>query len=191
MLDLVAHLRDGSSDFIRLPTGRNRVVIVVGMHDNMTLRPRPGEFVIGFEPDATELRRQRKALRRVFSTAACLALPAAVSDRDGVVMFSSRRRRARRALAETGAFVRGPDGTWRREGETATPTSPIGVPVNTVRLEPLLRVLPPEVVVSFLKIDTQGGELNVVKGCGARLAARVRRSARRLPALLGTESATV
>ena len=182
MLDIVAHLRDGDTSFIKIPRGKEKIVIDIGMHDT-PLTPFPGQMTIGFEPIPSVFNRQQAALRKSHPMGS-VALNAAVSESDGSTVFSETVSQVSSSILSTNptavkdriAAIRNDPSMnemFGKEADTLFKAKKT-FPVTIVRLEPLLKALPRGVYVDFFKIDAQGADLKVAKGCGSQLAARVR-----------------
>lgn len=142
----------------RIPT---RIMIDVGAHHGTTLAPfaEAGWSVIAFEP----FEANRRALTERFAAApAVVVRPEAVSDESGT--------RALHLAVEPGGRLHEYYHSLERIGEDAYHRKGGVVAVPTVRLDELVRRGELSGRVGFLKVDTEGHDLAVLRGAAGLVA---------------------
>jgi hypothetical protein len=147
---------------LELPAGIRRVWMEVGVYqksdlwDEMQKDANRDVAVIGFEPNVDYVRNHPKHDR-------LLLVPAAVSNISAYAVFNQ--------WSPTGGSLYGlgpahrtylseAEQKMRREKQRET---------AVMRLEHVLRVVPPAVTIEYLKVDAQGADYNVIVGAGSLL----------------------
>jgi FkbM family methyltransferase len=150
---------------ILLPAGVKRVWLDVGAHECQhslpALEQNSDLAVIAFEPLPHKWQALRGRHERL------IALPYAVSGVNSTALFNESEFDAASSL-----LAYNPDGHAEWKVKTGL-TVKRQLQVQTIRLEEVLSRLP-VALVEFIKIDTQGHDLEVVKSAGASLARVIR-----------------
>jgi len=156
---------DSSGKQIKFPAGVTRVWLDVGAHRQaMMTRPslleQPDLAVIAFEPlyDNWGELNIKNHHERLFS------IPAAVSTAEGYQEF-------RRAGTDMCSSLKGVNADAQRKDWPGgcTETS-LTYEVPTLRLDTVIKMIPSDVTIEFLKVDAQGGDYDVVSSAGVELA---------------------
>jgi len=155
---------DMSGTTIKFPTGVTRVWLDVGAHrEAMMTRPSLLEqqdlVVIAFEPlyDNWGELNIKKHHERLYS------IPAAVSSKEGYQEF-------RRAGTDMCSSLKGvnPEAVRKDWPGGCTETS-LTYEVPTLRLDTVIKMIPPEMTIEFLKVDAQGSDYDVIQSAGSEL----------------------
>jgi len=163
LVDFFDRNADGS---IVLPKGVTDVIIDVGLSQSPILPSSDSQMVIGFEPVYEASESNNKNYQAKFKNR-FISIPVAAGHIDGYAVFHDH-------VADKGTSSLLPTNEQGIEESTKTRPGNMGNAMHEarrrivplVRLESLLLAIPKNVRISFLKVDAQGADCYVLKGCG-------------------------
>jgi FkbM family methyltransferase len=149
------------------PEGTKSIVIDIGQHVSPILPKSSSEFVIGFE---AILERYKDNVAKNRHVANKLFIPMAVGKEDGMLMFKELAASEASSLLDVNEDAISDRLKVLKENNYDAGKDPFEIKYKyflpVTALKHVIERIPDHITLSFLKIDTQGNEMQVLQGAG-------------------------